>query len=483
MEIPIKTICCIGAGYVGGPTMTMMASKCPDLIFNVVDINEKRIASWNNQDLSKLPIFEPGLEELIAKTRNKNLFFSTNIKEAIESADIIFISVNTPTKTKGLGAGKSSDLKWVEASAREVARYSKGYTIVVEKSTLPVRTAEVIKNILNSAEANSKREEISFDVLSNPEFLAEGTAIKDLDNPDRVLIGGDNKNAMFALSNLYKAWVPEEKILFTNIWSSELAKLTSNAFLAQRISSINSISAICEVTGADIREVSRAIGKDSRIGSKFLDSGPGFGGSCFKKDILNLVYLAEHFGLNEVAKFWEGVVDINNWHQNRISKIVVKKLFGTIAGKKIIILGFAFKANTNDTRESAAINICIELINEGANLVIHDPKVNSQQIEKDLKIKQISEENIKNGKNINSQNGQWQFSKSLNIFNDAHAVIVLTEWDDYKSIEWDFVAKNMVKPSWVFDARSIVDHKEVKKAGINLWSLGDGSSKDEKAAF
>ena len=286
MDISIKKICCIGAGYVGGPTMTMMASKCPDLIFNVVDINEKRIALWNNEDLSKLPIFEPGLQELIAKTRNKNLFFSTNIKEAIESADIIFISVNTPTKTKGLGAGKSSDLKWVEASAREVARYSKGYTIVVEKSTLPVRTAEVIENILNSAETNSKREEISFDVLSNPEFLAEGTAIKDLDNPDRVLIGGENKNAMIALSNLYKAWVPEEKILFTNIWSSELAKLTSNAFLAQRISSINSISAICEVTEADIREVSRAIGKDSRIGSKFLDSGPGFGGSCFKKDIL-----------------------------------------------------------------------------------------------------------------------------------------------------------------------------------------------------
>ena len=400
MEIPIKTICCIGAGYVGGPTMTMMASKCPDLNFNVVDINEKRIASWNNKNLSKLPIFEPGLQELIAKTRNKNLFFSTNLKEAIESADIIFISVNTPTKTKGLGAGKSSDLKWVEASAREVARYSKGYTIVVEKSTLPVRTAEVIENILNSAETNSKREEISFDVLSNPEFLSEGTAIKDLDNPDRVLIGGTNKHAMIALSNLYRAWVPEEKILFTNIWSSELAKLTSNAFLAQRISSINSISAICEVTGADVREVSRAIGKDTRIGSKFLDSGPGFGGSCFKKDILNLVYLAEYFDLHEVANFWEGVVNINNWHQKRLTKIVLKNLYNTLSGKKIVILGFAFKANTNDTRESAAISICKDLIDEGADLIIHDPKVCPEQIEKDLKIKQASENNKKMNFNL-----------------------------------------------------------------------------------
>ncbi len=479
MGITVKNICCIGAGYVGGPTMTMMASKCPDLDFNVVDINEERIASWNNKDLSKLPIFEPGLQELIAKTRNKNLFFSSNIKEAIESADMIFISVNTPTKTKGLGAGKSSDLKWVEASAREVSRYSKGYTIVVEKSTLPVRTAEVIENILNSAETNSRREEISFDVLSNPEFLAEGTAIKDLDNPDRVLIGGKNKQAMNALSNIYKVWVPEDKILYTNIWSSELAKLTSNAFLAQRISSINSISAICEVTGADVREVSRAIGKDTRIGSKFLDSGPGFGGSCFKKDILNLVYLAEYFDLYDVAKFWEGVVNINNWHQRRIAEIVIRKLFGTITGKKIVILGFAFKANTNDTRESAAIRICKDLIEEGADLIIHDPKVSPIQIEKDLKVKQISETNINPDSLIKSQIGQWKFSKSIDIFDDAHAILVLTEWEEYKHIEWQKASKKMVKPSWVFDSRSIVNAEEVIKSGLKLWRLGDGSQNKE----
>ena len=476
MNISIKKICCIGAGYVGGPTMTIMASKCPDLIFNVVDINEERIASWNNEDLSKLPIFEPGLEELITETRNKNLFFSTNVKEAIASADIIFISVNTPTKTKGLGAGKSSDLKWVEASAREVARYSKGYTIVVEKSTLPVRTAEVIENILNSAKTNSEKEEISFDVLSNPEFLAEGTAIKDLNNPDRVLIGGENKHAMIALSNIYKAWVPEDKILFTNIWSSELAKLTSNAFLAQRVSSINSISAICEVTGADIREVSRAIGKDNRIGSKFLDSGPGFGGSCFKKDILNLAYLAEFFGLNEVSNFWHSVVHINTWHQKRISEIVVKKLFGTVTNKKLVILGFAFKANTNDTRESASINICKNLLNEGANLVIHDPKVKEFQIQNDLDINPTKSLETDNS-SFYEKSGEWQYSKNiqnLEIFNNAYAVIILTEWNEFRNLNWTEISKRMVPPAWVFDSRSIVNTQEVKDAGLKLWRLGNG---------
>ena len=481
MSFSIKNICCIGAGYVGGPTMTMMASKCPHLNFHVVDINKERILAWNNEDLSKLPIFEPDLRELVETTRNKNLFFTTQIKDAIESADIIFISVNTPTKKKGLGAGKFSDLKWVEASAREVARYSKGHTIVVEKSTLPVRTAEVIQSILNSVGSNSSKDNKTFSVLSNPEFLAEGTAIQDLENPDRVLIGGEDSKAMLLLSEIYKIWVPEEKILFTNIWSSELAKLTSNAFLAQRISSINSISAICEVTGADIREVSRAIGKDTRIGSKFLDSGPGFGGSCFKKDILNLVYLAEYYGLIEVANFWEEVVKINKWNQSRITKIVVKKLFGTISQKKIVILGFAFKANTNDTRESAAISICKDLIDEGAELIIHDPKVNSQQIESDLQHKPLPNNNAnKNIDNSSTRIGRWQFSKNLDIFDDAHAVLVLTEWSEYKNIDWGNVVKKMISPAWVFDARSIVNVESVKNAGINLWRLGDGSQENDQ---
>ncbi len=475
MAISFKNICCIGAGYVGGPTMTMMASKCPHLNFNVVDINQERIKSWNNEDLSKLPIYEPGLQDLIEETRNKNLFFSTNVRKAIESADIIFISVNTPTKQKGLGAGKSSDLKWVETSAREVARFAKGHTIVVEKSTLPVRTAEVIQSILNSVKTVSSNDVKSFSVLSNPEFLSEGTAIKDLENPDRVLIGGDNKAAMEALSSIYRNWVPENKILFTNIWSSELAKLTSNAFLAQRISSINSICAICEVTGADVQEVSRAIGKDTRIGSKFLDSGPGFGGSCFKKDILNLVYLAEYFELKEVANFWESVVEINNWHQRRISQIVLKKLYSNISNKKIVILGFAFKANTNDTRESAAITICKDLIEEGAELVIYDPKVSAKQIEKDLNLQPLNDNDQRIEISSNNKSGQWIFSKDLDVFDNAHATLILTEWDEFKNINWMNAAEKMTHPAWVFDTRSVVDSKSVKKAGLNLWLLGDGN--------
>ena len=474
MALKIKNVCCIGAGFVGGPTMAVMSKFCKEITFNVVDINQKRIDDWNNANLDKLPVYEPGLKEIISKTRNENLFFSTNVKESIQNADMIFISVNTPTKKSGLGAGKASDLKWVENCAREVASYARGHTIVVEKSTLPVKTAEVIQKILISANQNIKKENSSFDVLSNPEFLAEGTAIKDLEHPDRVLIGGENDEAMIALSQIYQNWVPKNNILFTNIWSSELAKLTSNAFLAQRISSINSISAICEVTGADVREVSRAIGKDSRIGSKFLESGPGFGGSCFKKDILNLVYLAEYFGLMEVARFWEEVVNINNWHQSRITKIVVEKLFGSISQKKIVILGFAFKANTNDTRESAAIKICKDLIMEGAEIVIHDPKVDPLQIENDLQIKPSSEINYQNESSLNNQLGKWQFSNNLNVFENAHAVLVLTEWEEYKNIKWDYVVKKMIKPAWVFDSRSIVNVDSVKKAGFNFWRVGDG---------
>ncbi len=389
----IKNICCIGAGYVGGPTMAVFADKCPHIQIEVVDLNEEKIINWNNSDLKKLPVYEPGLAEIIQRRRGRNLHFSNSIQEKIEAADMVFISVNTPTKTKGIGAGKASDLKWVEACARQVAEYAKGHTVVVEKSTLPVRTAETIMSILDSSKNLNPYGSIqaTFNVLSNPEFLAEGTAIKDLENPDRVLIGGENQEAIKSLCEIYQNWVPKNKILTTNIWSSELAKLTANAFLAQRISSINSISALCETTGADVREVSRAIGSDSRIGSKFLDSGPGFGGSCFKKDILNLVYLAEYFGLPEIANFWEGVVHINKWHQHRISNLIIKKLHGTIIGKKICILGFAFKANTNDTRESASINICKDLIEEGAILFINDPKVSAYQISIDLDQKENKE--------------------------------------------------------------------------------------------
>ena len=478
MEIQIKNICCIGAGYVGGPTMAVIADKCPHIKVNVVDINLERIQAWNSDDLNRLPVFEPGLDEIIKRTRYKNLNFSCDIEEKIREAQMVFISVNTPTKIKGVGAGQASDLKYVEACARQVAKYATGHTIVIEKSTLPVKTAEVIKTILEDYQKFSINDnaKATFDVLSNPEFLAEGTAINDLENPDRVLIGGQNEFAINALSQIYRNWVPKNKILHTNIWSSELAKLTSNAFLAQRVSSINAIGALCEATGADVKEVARAIGTDSRIGSRFLDAGPGFGGSCFKKDILNLVYLSKHFGLVEVANFWEVVVSLNNWHQHRISRLVVKNLFGTVTGKKICILGFAFKANTNDTRESAAINICKDLLEEGAILFINDPKVVPEQISKDLL---INENKIL--KNIESQNlfsyeGSWCFEDNLEIaVSKADAIIVLTEWEEYSKIDWGLVSKKMRKPAWVFDARSIVDEKKVLAADLNFWKVGNGS--------
>ena len=470
----IKNICCIGAGYVGGPTMAVLAKHCPNIQVTVTDHNLERINDWNPIDLSKLPIYEPGLEEIVNKYRGKNLHFSSEVEKNISIADMIFISVNTPTKTKGVGAGKASDIKWVEACARQVANHAKDHTIIVEKSTLPVRTAEVIKNILESATSieSQKNPSISFDVLSNPEFLSEGSAIKDLENPDRVLIGGENNQAIKALSEIYENWVPVKKILYTNIWSSELAKLTANAFLAQRISSINSIGALCEATGADVREVSRAIGTDSRIGAKFLDAGPGFGGSCFKKDILNLVYLASYFGLHEVANFWESVVKLNYWHQNRISRLIVKKLFGTLSDKKIAVLGFAFKANTNDTRESAAIQICKELLEEGEILSIYDPKVSRKQIKRDLNFLNDPYE-IKT--ESNNMNKYFIAENIQETFQDADAILILTEWSEFSNINWESAYKMMRKPAWVFDSRSIVNPKKVLDANLKLWRIGDGS--------
>ena len=470
MKREIKNICCIGAGYVGGPTMAVIAFKCRNIIVNVVDTNKTRIDSWNNDDLKELPIFEPGLDQMISATRNKNLFFTTSVEENISNADLIFISVNTPTKTKGIGAGKASDLKWVELCARQVAKFSLGHTIIVEKSTLPVRTAEVIQKILYKTQdesANTKNFK-TFDVLSNPEFLAEGNAINDLLEPDRVLIGGENPEAVETLSEIYENWVPKNKILLTNLWSSELAKLVANAFLAQRISSINSISALCEKTGADIQQVANAIGTDSRIGSKFLNAGPGFGGSCFKKDILNLVYLSEYFGLPEVSKYWEQVVSINEWQRRRISELIVNKLFGTITGKRIGILGFSFKANTNDTRDSSAIQICKELLNEGGSLIVYDPKVKKMQIEKDLSF----QSNNKDEKVHTGENDLIFAENVYSVFDLSDCVVVMTEWDEFSKINWTLASKKMRKPGWVFDTKNIVDQKKVKESGLNLWVLG-----------
>ena len=460
----IQNICCIGAGYVGGPTMSVIAANCPEISVNVVDINENRIKAWNSLNLDNLPVFEPGLSRVIEKCRGKNLFFSSEIAISIEQADVIFISVNTPIKQKGLGAGFMSDLKWVESSARQIAKFSRGHTIVVEKSTLPVRTAETIKKILDlsdDSQINNEEnpEKKTFSIISNPEFLAEGTAINDLENPDRVLIGGDDENSIELISSIYKRWVPKEKIITTNLWSSELSKLVANAFLAQRISSINSISALCESTGANVEEVVNAVGTDSRIGNKFLQSGPGFGGSCFKKDILNLVYLSRFYGLCEVADYWENVVMINNWQQNRISKLIIKNLFGTLSDKKLAIFGFSFKANTNDTRESPSINISKDLLKEDAKLSIYDPKV--------LKNKILNEfENNENRDKVLICNS------SLEACEGADAVIVLTDWDEFRTLEWNKIYKIMRKPAWVFDARICLNKSSLMQIGFNVWTLG-----------
>jgi len=458
----INSICCIGAGYVGGPTMAVIAKNCPNIKITVVDLNEERINLWNDSDISNIPVFEPGLQDIIKKVRNRNLFFTTELADSIKNADMVFISVNTPTKTKGLGAGRASDISWVEACTRQVAKYSEGETIVVEKSTIPVRTAEAVKAILkNNSDSNDNN--CKFSVLSNPEFLAEGTAIQDLQNPDRILIGGENLSSINHLKNIYLNWVSEDKIISTNLWSSELSKLTANAFLAQRISSINSIAALCEVTGANIEEVKNAIGLDTRIGKKFLNSGPGFGGSCFKKDILNLTYLCEHFGLPEVAAYWDQVVSINKWQQYRIYEMVINKLFGNVNKKKIAILGFAFKADTNDTRESPAISICKNLLIEGASLAVHDPKVNHEQIK--LEIGDIS-----------YQDSSLSVSNNLEeIYEDANAVIILTEWNIYKNINWKMVDQKLRVPAWVFDTRRIIDPNQIKDCKFNFWQMGLGN--------
>ncbi|BEV35554.1 nucleotide sugar dehydrogenase [Synechococcus sp. M16CYN] len=464
----IKRICCIGAGYVGGPTMAVIADRCPTIQLTVVDVNQARIDAWNASDLTQLPVYEPGLDAVVARARGRNLHFSTAIDASIASADMVFISVNTPTKRKGLGAGQASDLRWVEACARQVAAAAKGHTIVVEKSTLPVRTAAVIKTILEATQKEDPRR--SFAVLSNPEFLAEGTAIDDLESPDRVLIGGDDVSSIDALAEIYSHWIATEKILRTSLWSSELSKLTANAFLAQRISSINSIAAFCEASGADVREVARAIGTDSRIGPKFLNAGPGFGGSCFQKDILNLVYLCRHFGLLEVANYWESVVTLNIWQQHRIACLVVEKLFGTVTGKRLAILGFAFKANTNDTREAPAIRIARDLLEEGAKLSIHDPKVAEAQISRDLRLKPTAFAT----EALNGSGGWSQAASIEETVEGADAILILTEWQNYRYLNWSSLAVLMRQPAWVFDTRAVVEPADVRAAGLKLWRIGDG---------
>jgi len=462
----VKNICCIGAGYVGGPTMSVIAAKCPHIQVHVVDLNEKRIAAWNDADLDKLPIYEPGLAGIVSQARGRNLTFSTNVDQAIQDADMIFISVNTPTKTYGIGKGMAADLKYIELCARQIAAVSKSDKIIVEKSTLPVRTAEALKDILSSTGNGVK-----FQVLSNPEFLAEGTAVEDLLNPDRVLIGGertpDGEEAMQALHDVYQNWVPTERILKTNVWSSELSKLTANAFLAQRVSSINSLSALCEATEADVDEVARAIGQDSRIGSKFLKSSVGFGGSCFQKDILNLVYLCRTYGLNEVADYWHQVILMNDYQKRRFAQKIISTLYNTVNGKKIVLLGWAFKKDTNDTRESAAIYVADYLLSEQAELVIYDPKVTAEQVYADLDYLNTRSE-------AENRSLVTVVKDKKEIFDQAHAVAVLTEWEEFKEIEWKSVYEKMLKPAFVFDGRAILDMEELAGIGFKCFAIGKG---------
>ena len=449
-------ICCIGAGYVGGPTMAMIALKCPDIQVTVVDMNASRIAAWNSD---KLPIYEPGLDEVVRQARGRNLHFSTDVAGAIKAADMIFVSVNTPTKTYGVGAGRAADLRYIESVARTIAQHATGSKIIVEKSTIPVKTAESIRTILKS-----NADGLQAQVLSNPEFLAEGTAVSDLMNPDRVLIGGERspegEKAAQALVDVYARWVPRDRIITTNLWSSELSKLVANAFLAQRISSINSISALCEATGADVDEVANAIGKDSRIGPKFLKSSVGFGGSCFQKDILNLTYLCESFGLPEVAAYWQQVVTMNEWQKRRFAAKIVRELFNTVADKKIAVLGFAFKKDTNDTRESAAINVCRDLLAEHAKVCVYDPKVPADEILADVL--------GKGGTDARLSIAQSAYEACAG----AHAIAIVTEWDEFKQLDYAKIFASMPKPAFIFDGRNILDLAALRKIGFCTFGIG-----------
>ncbi|MBN2684794.1 MAG: UDP-glucose 6-dehydrogenase [Pontiellaceae bacterium] len=445
-------ICCIGAGYVGGPTMAMIAKKCPDIDVTVVDINAERIAAWQTD---ALPIYEPGLLEVVQAARGRNLFFSTDVDQGIRDADIVFVSVNTPTKTFGQGAGCASDLQYWELCARRIKEVSISDKIIVEKSTLPVRTAEAMERVLHSGDTS-----LRFEVLSNPEFLAEGTAISDLENPDRVLVGGHEtpagQKALQTLVDIYATWVPRERILTTNVWSAELSKLTANAFLAQRVSSINAISALCEATGADVSDVAHAIGTDERIGSKFLRASIGFGGSCFKKDILNLVYLCETYGLHEPAAYWRQVVELNEYQETRFVKSMLRAMFNTIANKRVAVFGFAFKADTSDTRESPSIRVCKELLNERSRVVVSDPKA------------------LANAKTeLGAVGGDVEFEiDPYKAAEGAHAIAVMTEWKEYKALDFQRIYDSMEKPAFIFDGRNILDHAALFEMGFEVYSIG-----------
>ncbi|SCV67837.1 BQ2448_5448 [Microbotryum intermedium] len=465
--VKVKKIACIGAGYVGGPTCSMIAAKCPHITVTIVDVNAARIAAWNSD---KLPIYEPGLEEIVKAHRGKNLFFDTDIDKAIIEADLIFVSVNTPTKKSGVGAGYAADLFYIELCTRRIASVATSSKIVVEKSTVPCRTASSMRTIL---EANS-RPGCRFDILSNPEFLAEGTAIADLSSPDRVLIGSlgtpEGKAAQSALVEVYVNWVPRERVVTTGLWSSELSKLAANALLAQRISSINALSAICEATGADVDEVAHAVGLDQRIGSRFLKASVGYGGSCFQKDILNLVYLSESLYLPEVADYWRQIHTMNEYQKRRFSNRIVKSLFSTVTAKPLCCLGFAFKKDTGDTRESPAATVCKHLLEEQAKLTIYDPKVPEAQIWLDLTQPGVHDDKAALQKQVTICNSAMEAALG------AEGIIVCTEWDEFKTLDWSAVYDSMKKPAFVFDGRGILDADKLRAIGFQVFVIGRGES-------
>jgi len=454
MKNEIRNIVCIGAGYVGGPTMAVIADRCPGISVSVIDLNDARIDAWNSPTL---PVYEPGLVEVIGRTRGRNLRFLRQAEgaDAIAKADAIFISVNTPTKTHGAGAGKASDLSFVESCARFIAEHAADNTIVVEKSTMPVRAADSIKRILATT-----RKGATFDVLSNPEFLAEGTAIRDLEKPDRVLIGGENADAIEALAAVYRHWVPDAAILRTGLWSAELSKLAANAFLAQRVSSINAISALCEATEADVEEVALVLGTDSRIGSKFLKSSVGFGGSCFKKDLLSLIYLCEFYQLPGPASYWQGVLDINEWQKSRLAHMAADHARRT--GGIVTILGLAFKKNTNDFRESPAIDICNQLLAAGIRLRLQDERVDAGDFAKTL---------------VDERKAGFAFFPDIGqAVSGAGAILILTEWDAYAALDWTALARLTAKDAAIFDGRGIVRRAAAQAAGFKVFTVGKGQA-------
>jgi len=459
----IKNICCIGAGYVGGPTMAVIAQKNPSIKVTVVDINEKRIAAWNSNNLNELPIYEPGLSDVVKEARGRNLFFSTEINSAIKNSEMIFISVNTPTKTSGEGKGYAADLKYIESCSKQIAEVSITNKIVVEKSTVPVRTSEKVREILNAINKG-----VDFQILSNPEFLAEGTAMRDLQIPDRVIIGGDNtkkgNEAIQSLVEIYSSWVPKKNILTTNLWSSELSKLTANAFLAQRISSINSLSELCEETGADIEEVSKAVGMDSRIGNSFLKTSVGFGGSCFQKDILNLVYISRSIGLEKVANYWEQILIINKHQRDRFANKIYSLINKESLNKNVCILGWAFKKGTNDTRESAAIYVANNLIKSNIYLNVYDPKVKESQIFFDM--------NYINGNDTKNKEHISIYNNPIDCIHKTNIIAILTEWDEFKDYDWQKIYNKMNKPTYIFDGRNILDKEKLESIGFNYIGLG-----------